>query len=372
MKNGKISVSLLPERLKLFCDNTDGINDSFNRFFCEYKANEAAKNKLLQTKALVAAQYFSIGKMLEDSAENVKEAFFTDTVSATYARDVFLQEGFSFSSLLARTDSFGRSFLEVFCTSIPEDTDYVHLCEELYLRTDIEFSLPEKADYGEFGTVLSFCEKMVFTPEFFCLSHTGAGEKFCGDTCRSFFDGKGNFYVILSDGMGSGQRAALDSLMTASLMQKLLVAGFSAECAAENVNWALMIKSDDETLATLDMLKINLYTGKAEFYKAGASFSVVKKGDRTAVVEQSSLPLGILRDAQIKKTQLDMSERDAVLLMSDGASVLSAEQIKKIFHSKKADTSERLVRSVIEEALKMSVSGRNDDITAAFVRLKRN
>ncbi len=372
VKNGKISEHLLPERLKLFCDNTYGVNESFNRFFCEYNANEAVKNKLFQTKALVSSQFLSVSEILEDTAENVKEVFYTDAVCATYAREVFLQEGFSFSSLLARTDSFGRSFLEVFCTSLPDSPDYVHLCEELYLRTDIQYMLPERVNYGEAGIQLSFCEKPVFIPDFSCFSHTGAGEKFCGDSCRSFFDGKGSFYVILSDGMGSGQRAALDSLMTASLMQKLLIAGFSVECAAENVNRALMIKSDDETLATLDILKINLYTGNAEFYKAGAAFSVVRKGDRTAFVEQSSLPLGILKDAEIKKTQVDLSERDAVLLISDGASLLTPDQFKKIFHSKKNDTSEKLTRSVVELSLEMSVSGKNDDITAAFVRLKRN
>ncbi len=372
VKKGKISANLLPERLKLFCDNTDAINESFNRFMCEYNANEVVKNKLFQTKSLVASQFLSVSKILDDTAENVKEVFYTDAVSATYAREVFLQEGFTFSSLLARTDSFGRSFLEVFCTAFPDSPDYVHLCDELYMCTDIQYMLPEKVNYGEFGTVLCFCEKPVFMPEFSCFSHTGAGEKFCGDSCKSFFDGRGNFYVILSDGMGSGQRAALDSLMTSSLMSRLLVAGFSVECAAENVNWALMIKSDDETLATLDVLKINLYTGNAEFYKAGASFSVVRKGDRTAFVEQSSLPLGILKDAQIKKTQLDLSEKDSVLLISDGASLLTPDQFKKIFHSKKSDTPEKLTRSVVELSLEMSVSGKNDDITAAFVRLKKN
>ena len=372
VKKGKISVELLPERLKLFCEKTDEIKDSFNRFLYAYNANEAVKIKLLQTKSLVASQFLSIGKLLEDTAENINEIFYTDAVSATYAREVFLQEGFSFSSLLARTDSLGRSFLEVFCTSFPENPDYVKLCEELYMRTDIQYMLPEKADYGESGTVLSFCEKTVFTPEFSCFSHTGTGEKFCGDSCRSFFDGRGNFYMILSDGMGSGQRAALDSLMTASLMHKLIIAGFSVGCAAENVNCALMIKSDDETLATLDVVKINLYTGRAEFFKAGAAFSVVRKGDRTAIVEQSSLPLGIIKDAQLKKTQVDLSERDSVLLISDGAAVLTPDQFKKIFHSEKTDTPEKTVRTVVERSLEMSVSGRNDDITAALVRLKRN
>ena len=98
----------------------------------------------------------------------------------------------------------------------------------------------------------------------------------------------------------------------------------------------------------------------------------MRKGDRTAFVEQSSLPLGILRDAEIKKTQLELTEKDAVLLISDGASVLTPEQFKKIFHSKKNDTPEKLVHSVVEKSLEMSVSGKNDDITAAFVRLKRN
>lgn len=61
-----------------------------------------------------------------------------------------------------------------------------------------------------------------------------------------------------------------------------------------------------------------------------------------------------------------------LVLISDGAAVLAPEQFKKIFHSKKADTPEKKVRAVVEHSLEMSVSGRNDDITAAFVRLKRS
>ena len=47
----------------------------------------------------------------------------------------------------------------------------------------------------------------------------------CGDSIVCFNDDKGNFVSLISDGMGTGGRAAVDSMMTVNLMEKLVKSG---------------------------------------------------------------------------------------------------------------------------------------------------
>ena len=61
--------------------------------------------------------------------------------------------------------------------------------------------------------------------------------------------------MILSDGMGTGPRAALDSAMASGLMARLVKAGFGFQSALRLVNSSLLLKSRDESLATLDIVK---------------------------------------------------------------------------------------------------------------------
>ena len=89
-----------------------------------------------------------------------------------------------------------------------------------------------------------------------------------GDTFRCFFAGRGRFVMVLSDGMGTGGSAAVDSAMTADLLRRLIEAGVGCDAALKIVNSALLLKSGEETLATADVAEIDLYTGRARFYKA--------------------------------------------------------------------------------------------------------
>ena len=80
----------------------------------------------------------------------------------------------------------------------------------------------------------------------------------CGDHYDVFADGRGRMVVIISDGMGTGGRAAVDGAMAAGIMGKLIKAGLGFDCALRIVNSALVVKSGDESLATLDVATVDL------------------------------------------------------------------------------------------------------------------
>ena len=171
--------------------------------------------------------------------------------------------------------------------------------------------------------------------------------------------------------MGTGERAALDSLMTTGLAQTLLRADLSVACTARLVNAALLLRSRQETVATLDIAIINLYTGKVQIYKAGASFSVLQKRSSTAVIEQQSLPLGILDETDIACTEFDMQDGDCLYLLSDGASVIAPEFFKSLRPNRNENLADT-VEKIMQEALHCTTQGRPDDITCLALRLCKN
>ena len=99
----------------------------------------------------------------------------------------------------------------------------------------------------------------------------------CGDNYKYFNDGKGHFLMVLSDGMGTGGRAAVDGAMACGLMTRLLKAGFGYDCSLKFLNSSMLFKSTDESLATVDGANIDLFTGQVQLFKAGAAPTVIRR-----------------------------------------------------------------------------------------------
>lgn len=372
IKNERLISDDLPERLTLICRMPDKITQSFNKAYLEHGARLLARNDIFEAKKAAARQFYCIGSLLDDAAENITLLPEAEPAMAASLQPVFKEMGFTVSGICAHTTVTGKSVLQVYCSHVPVIPDKEILLEKIYEATGKFYLPPVTDEYSNDGTVLSFSEERKYTVEYHTSSHTGAGEDFSGDTCRCFFDGTGSFYTVLSDGMGTGTRAAIDSVMTCNLMSRLMRSGFSPESALETVNCALLVKSAEETLSTLDILKIDLDTGDTKFYKAGACFSVIGKGEKTLVVEKSSLPLGILDETSFEKSEISLGNGDTVLILSDGAAVIPHIYFKEMIRENKNAGVKALAEKAVQKALELSVSGKHDDITVTCIRICEN
>ena len=371
LKNNETLLSEdLPERLTMICRMPDKVAQGFNKAYLEQCARILARNDIFEAKKAATRQFYCIGSLLDATAESIRTLPATDNTHTAALNLLFRDMGFELTGISEYTASSGKSILQVYCDSVPIIPDKAQLLEKMYEATGRTYLPPVIDKYADNGTVLTFTEEGKFRISCHTASHTGAGEQFSGDTLRSFPDGKGCFYAVLSDGMGTGTRAAIDSVMTANLMSQLLRAGFSPENALETVNCALLIKSAEETLATLDILKIDLNSGRAEFYKAGACFSVIGKSEKTAIVEKSSMPLGILESTAFEKTAVELSRGDTVILLSDGASTIPHTRFKELIRENRNEGTKAISEAIVNEALSLSPSGKHDDITVCCVRLK--
>ena len=159
--------------------------------------------------------------------------------------------------------------------------------------------------------------------------------------------------------------------MASGLMCRLIKAGFGYDCSLRILNSSMLFKSTDESLATVDIASIDLFTGRVELYKAGAAPTLVRRSGRTGKAESTSLPAGILREVSFDKAVVRCKENDIVVLMSDGAVSEGTEWIKDEIEGFEGGTAEQLSERICEGAKRRRTDGHEDDITVMTAVIKR-
>ena len=144
------------------------------------------------------------------------------------------------------------------------------------------------------------------------------GERVSGDNYSLVESDQGILTALLSDGMGSGEKASQDSGKVLDLMEKLLEAGYDAAAAAELVNSALMAMGEQHNMSTLDVCSLDLYSGMCRFCKAGAAASFLKSGSYVEQIAAPHLPLGILLPLRMEPVTRELIDGDYLILVSDG------------------------------------------------------
>ena len=143
-------------------------------------------------------------------------------------------------------------------------------------------------------------------------------EKISGDNHSFFETAEGEFYALLSDGMGSGSKACADSELVLNMAEKFLSSGFSEKRAMQFINDALIVGGENQNMSTMDLCRINLYTGEADFLKIGATSSLIKRDGDVEELPASSLPLGVFSHLEPCRKRRRLMDGDYVFLFSDG------------------------------------------------------
>lgn len=193
------------------------------------------------------------------------------------------------------------------------------------------------------------------------------GEEECGDTVTSFESNDDRQMVIISDGMGRGREAAFTSGVCSVFLQKLLGMGNRAETAIKMLGNFVRVKPG-ECSSTVDLMELDLLTGRAEFYKCGAAASFVRRDGNLFKLAASTVPLGILTEGDIGKLSFDARAGDVIIMLSDGVALGNDDSVWLLdllttgFDSNLDVMAEKL----IAEARRR---GSDDDISVALIKL---
>ena len=351
------------------CSRKDEIFNDIKNKYKEISERNSAERKLRSVREVVTDQFDGTALLLKDIAAEAADIKSVDKKLSLAARNVFEGRNIPLFACTCYTNSDGCIVVEVSgAKERLKKADIAAITEELSDVCGVDLSKPIKRD-TENARRLVFCEKPLLEAKFGTVSINAAGEKFCGDFFESFVDQYGCAHMILSDGMGSGEHAALDSMMTAGLVARMVRAGFRFGPAIKLVNSALLLKSEEESFATVDAFSINLYTGSANFYKAGAEASFVIKNGRVSKVENISLPAGILGGAEYEQSSMHLGEGDIVVLITDGVTASGSDWIFSELRSLSEKSPEEIAEGIAKTAFERRLDGHSDDITAAVMKL---
>ncbi len=198
------------------------------------------------------------------------------------------------------------------------------------------------------------------------------GEKVCGDQLAVFEVGQ-TLYLLLSDGMGSGESAHREAAMTVRLLRQFLEAGIEAMPALRTLNTALSLRSDNGGgFTTIDLLALQRGSGTATLYKYGAAPTYCKRTGCVSRINAQSLPAGLQSsDVPPERTQLSLQAGSCVVMVSDGiADANSDEWLQNLLAGWNGSDANALVSLIMREATQRR--GMEDDCAVLVLYLPDN
>lgn len=336
------------------------------------KINELGRIEPMESelRMVAADQFFSISDMLGDLAFEFDDAEIFDFKSAGKIRRMLGEYDIYPENISVIVDKFDRMRIEILASSKTNGLDSPKIKNEIEKICGRDFE-KSRTNYSGSNVMLTIIEKPNFKMSFGFAQYCAEG-KLCGDTVKTINDTRGHMIFIISDGMGKGGRAALDGAMGAGLLSKLLSAGFGFDSSLKVVNSALLVKSSEESLATLDCACVDLFTGKCEFFKAGAPRSYVVKNHSVSKCELSSMPAGILRGIEFAKRTTVLNIGDEIIMMSDGITDIGEELLDDFLKYDDSDGPSDRAQDILDFAVAHSDARHRDDMSVIVAKLIPN
>lgn len=367
----KVDKTQMPSYFQDNCCKLEKLTNEINNCYHAYSIKEGTKRHVTESRGLIIDQFHSIADMLLEVGDELSDISGYDEEATNAATKAFIKLCCEPTQVISTIDKFGRTSIEIYVEKNIA-VSKLAICEAISNVTQKDFDLPCISNVNG-KTKIALFEKATFCIDFSAEQKSCNSDDVCGD-CYEYFIDKGYAYCVLSDGMGSGKRAAIDSVMTCSILVKLVKAGFGLQSALKLINSSLLVKSTDESLATLDVARIDLYTGETELYKAGAASSYVCTKGRCIKVDTTSLPMGIIREVELEQTHVQLRSRDLLVMVSDGVSVADnpddewlSTMIGECSHMNAKDISSR----IMFEAQKKQTDMREDDRTIIVCKIKK-
>ncbi len=354
------------------CIRINKMQETVKFRYSQYASLLSAESRIDEVRQVVSEQFEGVSDMLNELSQSLTDDEHFNARAAESAASALKNIGIHTDECAAKIDKFGRMSLEM---KIKYDNSTVfnrlQIMKVLSLACERDFSVPSITKTGS-AAVITVNERANYRIDIGIEQHCAVAGSICGDAYKYFNDGKGHFVMLLSDGMGTGGRAAVDSAMASGLMARLLKAGFGYDCSLKILNSSMLFKSSDESLATMDIASIDLFTGSTELYKAGAAPTLVRRNGHSGRAESQSLPVGILKDVSFDRAGIRLRHGDILLLVSDGVTFEGTEWIRQELEAWRDGSAQALAEHICDSARRRYTTSRPDDITVMAAIIEKD
>ena len=296
------------------CLRAEQLTEEFTRMKRRNAASRALSARLHESQMLLFSQMRITEELLRRAGQRSGRQYSRELTQ--YVTTALEKHGIPYIAA-AVSEPRGKQLLVEFYA--PEDsapdTDLLAACIGDAVKTAVIYCGTEHAGEAQRLLFRGAGGYAVSTAAAQCAVHE---DEPCGDSWDTFSDSDGAVYLVISDGMGSGKHAAVDSRIVISNFRQLVQSGMDCEAAARMINAIMLTKSGDERFATLDVARICTDTAAVTLYKYGAGPTLIRHGERVTVCQAATNPIGILPQAEPYTTVLKLERGDMLFLLSDG------------------------------------------------------
>jgi len=371
----------MPKAWSRVCVKTPQVLDIMKRQYDTYRHDLHWRQQLQDSRYLVADQLSGVSQVMDDLVKEIRRESKQMDYQEGQIRDALDRLGLAIQGIDIISLEEGHVEIEMvhaFRSGYDECRKMIAPLLSEILGESVTVSNEKGGVPAAHLTTVTFGSAKAFEVETGVAGAAKDGGLLSGDSFSMVELGNGKFAVALSDGMGNGARARMESSAALSMLEQLLQSGIDERLAVKSVNSVLLLRSPDEMFATVDLALIDLYSAHATMLKIGSTPSFIKRGREIIPIAANNLPIGILQDIEIDLLRVQLQPGDTLIMMTDGildspGHALNKEQwMKRVLQELEADDPQELADALLDTALRQYPGGVQDDMTVIVTKIMRH
>lgn len=366
LDHGQVQPEDLGAKFHARCPNLDQFVKVSNEELHEYWNRMRYASRIRTSRLAVCRQYMQLSHLLDGAAAELGDVQRTDPAAAASVERGLERLGFTVQAEV-RLDHRRRKTLELRgknLTGLNSEEGSAAVSRALGAKLE-----PMGVSRVRQGQRLIFQEAPPLMATVAAVAVQKDGQTTSGDTGTWFRDENGCLWVVLCDGMGSGEAAAGDSRLLMNLLEEFLHAGVDPTAALTTITAALSLRGEvNGGFTTVDLLSIDLFSGSTELFKLGGAPTYLRRKGLVSRVTGSALPAGLELDREslpdCSRFRLDAG--DFAVLVSDGVTDGESDEIlRQALASFHGESPRELARTLL------GFGSGSDDRTVIAVRLSQ-
>jgi stage II sporulation protein E len=373
--------SQMPKSWSRICVKTPVVLDVLKRQYSIYRNDLHWRQQLQDSRFLVADQLSGVSQVMDDLVKEIRREAEQMEVQEGQIHDALVHLGLAIQGIDIISLEEGRIEIEMvhaFRSGYDECRKMIApILSEILGETVAVLNERSGEPVAHLSTV-TFASAKAFEVETGVAGAAKDGDMLSGDSFSMMELSNGKFAVALSDGMGNGVRARMESSAALSMLEQLLQSGIDERLAVKSVNSVLLLRSPEEMFATIDLALIDLYSAYVTMLKIGSTPSFIKRGHEIIPISANNLPIGILQDIEIDLLRVQLQPGDILIMMTDGIldspghAINKELWMKRVLQEMDADDPQDIADALLDTALRQHPGSVQDDMTVVVTRITRH
>lgn len=319
---GWIEQQDIPQYFMDRCERLDDFVKAINYTYELFKVDMVWRSRIGESRGLVSQQMKSMSKIISNLANELNtDIVFKEDIENQIVLEL-TKKGVRSAEAVVYENKFGNYEVSLTYKGCGGKRSCIG-CVEKVVSDIIGCKMVKDSSECGLNTKTDICSIKLLKEDnlkvITGVARIAKNEKYVsGDNYTFLNSGDGKYIAALSDGMGTGHKACMQSKATVNLIEQFMESGFDKDTTVKLINSILVLKSNDESFATIDISVVDLYNGEVEFVKVGAAPTFIKRAEFVEIVRAASLPAGILSNVELELIHKNVSNGEFIIMVSDG------------------------------------------------------